>query len=106
MTAVGTTGREKRKAIQKQVKLLNVRQAGCGLEERRRAGSTNQHTVTDHHCGPIRYESVHGLKGPKHWMTADSMPMMLVEEQPIYDCIYTCDKNCQITPFVLKDIDR
>ena len=28
------------------------------------------------------------IKGPKHLMTADSMLMMLVEEQPIYDCIH------------------
>ena len=40
-----------------------MRQAGFGLDEKRRAGRTNQHKVTDHHCGPIRYQSVHGLEG-------------------------------------------
>ena len=45
MTAVGTIGREKRKAIQK------LSQAS------ERASSCNNH------FGPIRYESVHGLKG-------------------------------------------
>jgi len=28
-----------------------------------------------------------GLVTSKHLLTADSMLMMLVEEQPIYDCI-------------------
>ena len=40
----------------------------------------NQRAMIDHHCGPTRYQSVHGI-GPKRSRMAGSMLMMLVEEQ-------------------------
>jgi len=35
-------------------------------------------------------------------MAADSMLMMLVEEQPVYDCIYICAYKC--SPFTIPYI--
>ena len=92
MTAVWTTGREKRVDIQKLGQAAERASSWLGLDERRRAGSTNQHTVTDHHCGPIRYESVHGLKGqntrwrraPYWWCWLKSSPYMTVYTHDIF----------------------
>ena len=56
------------------VKLAVAETRGDELE------AINQRAVIDHHCGPTRYQSVHGI-GPKHSRTAGSMLMMLVDEQ-------------------------
>ena len=60
------------RGLSKDVKLAVAETRGGELE------AINQRTVIDHHYGPTRYQSVHGM-GPKHSRTAGSMLMMLVE---------------------------
>ena len=77
MTALGTSGRDRKGAIQR------LSQAAERVSSRLwlrgdELEAINQRAVIDHHCGLT--QSVHGI-GPKHSRTAGSMLMMLVEEQ-------------------------
>ena len=90
MTAVGTTGREKRNAIQK---LSQTAERASSWLWLRREETSWKHQPTHSDWSPLWAHPLwecSWIKGPKQLMTADSMLMMLVEEQPIYDCIYTC----------------
>ena len=78
MTAVGTTEGypETKRSSRTGVKLAVAETRGDELE------AISQRAVIDHHYGPTRHQSVHGI-GPKHSTMAASMLMMLVEEQSV-----------------------
>ena len=85
MTAIGTTG----KVIKKLSQAAERVSSWLWL---RREEKSWKHQPTHSDWSPLWAHPLwecSWIKGPKHSMTADSMLMMLVEEQTIYDCIYT-----------------